>query len=253
MRIVTNVPLARRNRRIGQTFFFISLFLLISGFIVINAPLFVTFESDTVTLFTVILPVIILPLAFVTTVISVRLTNQWIRVPRPEIVIPENLKAMGKEAVFYSYYHFPARHVLICQQGVFAIVTRHHDNTIEVTGSAWTVKRGFFGTLAALFRLDGVGNPTDDARKAAAHVQQLIDGIAPEITVQPLIVFTDPRVKVTITHPDVPVLFAQNKRAPNLNEYLKSIPKQVRKTLTDAQIKIFEAQTIGDVRSVSTE
>lgn len=244
MRIVTNVPLARKNRRIGQIFFFISLFLLIAGFIVINAPLFVDLQSDTVTLFTLILPLVILPLAFITTVISVRLTNHWIRLPRPDIVIPENLKAMGKEAVFYSYYHIPARHVLISQQGVFAIVTRYQDNKIDVNGSEWKVKRGVFGSLAALFRLDGVGNPTDDALRAAAHVQQIIDGIAPDVKVQPLIVFTDPRVKLTITQPDVPVLFAQNKRAPNLNEYLKSIPKHTRKTLTEEQIKAFEAQTI---------
>ncbi len=245
MRIVTNVPLARKNRRIGQIFFFISLFLLLAGFIVINAPLFVDLQSDTVTLFTLILPVVILPLAFITTVISVRLTNQWIRLPRPDLVIPENLKAMGKEAVFYSYYHFPARHVLISQQGVFAIVTRYQDNTIETNGSQWKVKRGVFGSLAAIFRLDGVGNPTDDALRAAAHIQHIIDGIVSDVKVQPLIVFTDPRVKLTITQPDVPVLFAQNKRAPNLNEYLKSIPKQVRKTLTEEQIKTFESQTIA--------
>lgn len=245
MRVVTNVPLARRNRRWAQVLFFISLFLLIMGFIAINAPLFIDFDEEVVMGLTLLLPILILPLAFVFTVLSVRYTNQWVRLPRPEIVMPENLKSTGKEAVLYNYYHLPARHVLICQQGVFAIITRHQDGKVEVNGSEWKMRRGVLASFAALFRLDGVGNPTADAQKAADYVQQFIDPIAPEIKVQPLIVFTDPRVNLTITQPDVPVLHAQSKRAPNLNDYLKAIPKHVRKTLMPAQIEAFEAATIG--------
>ncbi len=69
----------------------------------------------------------ILPIAFITTIVSVRMTNLWVRQPRPEVVIREGLKGLSNKSVLYSYYHFPARHVLICPQGVFAMVTRFQD------------------------------------------------------------------------------------------------------------------------------
>lgn len=244
MRIVTNEALVKRNKKTAQYLFFLSLLLLFAGFIAVNAPLFADVPADLESITTLLLPSIILPVAFITTIFSVRMTNLWVRQPRPERVFSENLKGLGSNAVLYSYYHFPARHVLICPQGVFAIVTRFQDGKFEVEGQRWSTKRSLFGLLFAIFRMDGIGNPSVDAQLAAEHVQSQLASIAPDIKVQPLVVFIDPRARLTITNPTVPVLHGFTRIAPSLQDYLKSIPKPARRTLTNEQIAAFEAATV---------
>ena len=124
MRVVTNKKLARRNKKITNYLFFGTFGALILGFVLINASLFTGAVPDSLTL---IAQSAVLPVLLVLTVLSVRMTNMWARVPRPENAIEEGLKGLSNKSILYNYYHFPARHVLICPQGVFAIVTRWHD------------------------------------------------------------------------------------------------------------------------------
>ena len=119
MRLKTNKKLARRNRQITNYLFFGTFGALILGFVIINASLFTTDVPDTLTL---IAQSAILPVAFVLTVVSVRMTNLWARRPRPEDAIAGGLKGMSNKSVLYNYYHFPARHVLILSAGRL----RHH-------------------------------------------------------------------------------------------------------------------------------
>ncbi len=247
MRIVTNYRLIRRNRRTAQYIFFFSLAILILGFITINAPLVVQdLPGELLPLLSFILPIIILPLAFVTTVVSVRMTNLWVRQPRPEAELEANIKGLGKDAVLYSYFHFPARHVLICPQGVFAIVTRFQDGKHSVEGDRWRSQRGLVSRILSAFRMDGLRNPSLDAVLAAEHVQKLIDPIAPDVEVQPIVLFTDPRAKVEIVQPTVPVLRAQTRIQPSFQDFLKKYPKEGRTTLTPEQTAAFEAASLPE-------
>jgi hypothetical protein len=181
------------------------------------------------------------------------MTNLWIRQPRPDAVIPENLKGVSKNAVLYSYFHFPARHVLIVPQGVFAIVTRHQDGKYLVDGDRWSTQRGALGRLLSLFRFDGVRNPSNDARLAAEHVQALLKDIAPDVPVQPVVVFVDPRARLTIIEPTVPVVHAQTRIQPCLKDLVKDTPKDRRISLTDQQIVAFESATLpAEARAEAT-
>src|SRR5690554_4101962 len=123
MRIETNQKLVKRNTQIAQYLFFFSMGVLVIGFLVTNQQLLgVDPTSEQAVTLSLLVPSLILPVGLVTTLVSVRMTNLWIRRPRPEVVLQENLKGMGSKSVLYNYYHFPARHVLICPQGVFAII-----------------------------------------------------------------------------------------------------------------------------------
>lgn len=251
MRVEINELLVSRNKRIAQILFFASLGVLIAGFFVINYPLFAPDTGDEVTSLLLIAPSLILPLAFILTIFSVRMTNLWIRPPRPEQVIAENLKGVGKNAVLYNYYHFPARHVLITQHGVFAIVTRFQDGRFTVDGHRWRSERSLIGRFFGIFRMDGIRNPSADAVAAAEHVQNLLKPIAADVPVRPVVVFTDPRVRLTIIEPTVPVVHAQTRLQPCLKDYLKDIPKEQRVTLTPEQIAAFEAATLPAERTVA--
>lgn len=245
MRIVTNEALIKRNRRISQILFFFSLFVLIVGFVSINASALVTdMPFELVPIVSLILPAVTLPVALVTTLLSVRMTNLWIREPRPETAIEENLRALGKNAVLYNYYHFPARHVLITKHGVFAIITRFQDGKHSVTGDHWKSHKGLIGSLFTILRMDGIGNPTKDARAAAAHVQGIMDSLSIDVEVVPVVLFVEPRAKLTITEPTVAVLRAQTRVQPSFQDYLKKYPKGAYAELTVEDIQAFENATI---------
>lgn len=249
MRIVINKKLAERNRKFTTYLFLLTMVILVGGFIFVNYSLFTdTLPSPLI----VLLQALVLPAAFVLTLLSVRLTNNWARRPYPEDAIAGGLKGLSKKSVMYHYYHFPARHVLVSPQGVFAITTRWHNGRFSVEGDKWKTYKGAFARFFSMMRMDGVGNPTLDAQRAADYVRGVLKSIAPDVEVQPLIIFTDPGVAIEINNPQVPVLYADDKLSPNLTEYLRDLNRQqkddaqkrVTLPLTDSQIEAFERQTI---------
>lgn len=244
MRVETNETLIKRNRQIATYLFLFSLGVLIAGFLFANGTLFGIEELEAIsdTLYLVIMPIVLI-VGMTATLFSVRMTNLWIRVPRPEAVIENGLKGIGKKSALYNYYHFPARHVLITPQGVFAIVTRFQEGSFRVEGAKWQTRRSFFGRLFRIFRFDQIGSPMQDAALAAQQVQKYLDAIGADIRVQPLIVFVDSRAKLEIVQPTVPVLYADNKLFPNLKDYLRELPKETHKTLTADEIEQFDAIT----------
>ncbi|MDZ4764992.1 MAG: hypothetical protein SGI73_10605 [Chloroflexota bacterium] len=236
MRIETNVRLARRNRQIAQYLFFASFGLLIIGLLISNVPL-ANPQDQTLAL---LLPAIVLPLAFISTMVSVRMTNLWVRTPRPEDAIREGLKGISNKSVLYNYCAFPARHILITPTGMYAMVTRFQDGRYTVEGDKWTTHRSTLSRIFSLLRFDGIGNPNQDANKAAAQVQALVDQVASGIRVQPLIVFVDPRAQINALNPAVPVLYPDLKREPSLKTYLRDALKHPQPSLNVEQIEAFQ-------------
>jgi len=249
MRIEINSRRVQRNRRLATITFLLTLGVLVGGFIVINLPLFTGEAPNSILL---LLQTLLLPLAFILTVTSVRLTNNWARQPYPNLAINEGLKGVSKKSVVYHYHHSPAEHILIAPQGVFAIVTRWHSGEHSNEGSNWSTKRGFLGRFASLIRMDGIGNPTEDAQRAAQHAEKLLQKVDADVEVQPLIVFLDPKAELEIEDPDVPVLYADDKSEPSLSDYMRELNRlqkedmqqKSRLPLTEEQITAFEEQTI---------
>lgn len=241
MRILTNVRLASRNRRIATWMFFASLGVPLLGLLLINTQT-ATPTSDAA-FASMIVPFLILPLAYAVMLYSIRMTNQWVREPRPEAALQAGLKGISNKSVLYNYIFFPARHVLVSPQGVFAIVTRFQDGAFLVHGDKWSTRKGGSARLLSLLRMDAIGNPTADALKAKAHVENLLKDIAPGASVQPLVVFVDPKATFEAIDSTVPVLHATNKDLPNLKDYLRDLPAE-QSTLTPEQVEAFEAAYI---------
>lgn len=248
MKIVTNEKLVKRNKKVATWLFFSSLGILFLGFFVANGQLFgiTDVEETNGALYFLAMP-IVLAVGFSSTLISVRMTNLWIRHPRPEDAIQNNLKGLSNKSALYNYFHFPARHVLICPQGIFPIVTRFQDGRFSVKGDKWRTHRSLLSQFFAIFRMDGIGNPTREALEAQRFIKYIVEDYDPDLPVQPLIVFVDPRAELTIEDPTVPVLYTDLKKEPNLKDYLHSYSKSDTlgdsKRLTDF-IAEFEAATI---------
>ncbi len=253
MRIITNKKLARRNRKITNYLFFGTFGALILGFIAINASLF---TDEVPTTLSLIAQSAVLPIAFILTIVSVRMTNLWARLPRPENAIEDGLKGMSNKSVLYNYYHFPVRHVLICPQGVFAIVTRWHDQSFVYRDGRFRSQRNIISKLFSAIRFDGVGKPVRDAEFARDHIQRELAEIAPDVPVQPLVVFVDPSAEIDFEdQPGIPVLFADTKKSPNLKDYMRDTKRKLAAEASDAknaslmplsdeQIAAFEGATV---------
>ena len=96
MHIVTNEPKLRRNRLIAQVLFFISLAVLIGGLVIFNLG----GRTNEIFFYA---PCIVMPLGLATTIFSIRLTNQYVRLPHPEVAIREGLRGINKRSVLYNY------------------------------------------------------------------------------------------------------------------------------------------------------
>lgn len=247
MRIETNQKLVRRNRRFAQYLFFFSIAVLLGAFFVANAQTFSGQLPDPDSpqgLLAFVLPTLVLPIGVITSLVSVRMTNLWIRQPRPEVMLKEGLKGLSNKSVLYNYYHLPVRHVLICPQGVYAITTRFQDGSYTVENDNWITHGGLFSGFTRFFRRDGIGNPTREAVENAERIQKILAPIAPDVPVHPLIVFIDPRVRLRVENSSIPILHADSKRESSLKDFMRDVPQEQRRSLTPEQIEAFEAATL---------
>lgn len=248
MRILTNEQLVEKNKKTATRLFFFSLAILGVGFIVANGQLLgiEALQNINAGIYFTLMPLVLL-VGFVTTLISVRMTNLWIRVPRPEDAIQLNLKGLSNKSALYNYLHLPARHVLICPQGIFAITTRYQEGRFGVKGRKWRTIRNPIGALFSIFRMDSLGNPTVEAEDAAQHIRQIIEEYDPELEVKPVIIFVSERVDLEIEDPTIPVFYADPKRNPNFKDYLRDLQKSGQMKGPDdleTFVEDFEAATL---------
>jgi len=222
MRIATNEQIVESNKKTATRLFFFSLLILLAGFLLANGSAFGLIDPELIdgAVYLFGMPLILL-VGFITTMISVRMTNIWVRVPRPEDAIEEGLKGISNKSALYHYFHLPARHVLICPQGIFAIVTRFQDGKIVAKNGRWRIKRNIISQILSAFRFDSLGDPQIDAEDAADHIRYLIEDYDPDIPVYPVIVFHDPRAELFLDDPDIPAVYADPKREPNLRDYVR--------------------------------
>src|SRR5688572_17440557 len=254
MRIVANKRLMDRNRQITTNLFLVTFVVLIGGFFFVNISLF-TGERAPDDPLLLLAQALVLPVAFIFTLFSIRMTNLWARRPYPEDVIGDNIKGLSNKSVLYHYFHIPARHVLICPQGVFTITTRWHNGKFDAKEDHWRSKAGMMSRLFSTMRMDGIGNPSLDAERHAAHVQKIVDKVAPGVTVRPLILLVDPNVQVSVEKSKIPVLFNDPKRD-NVTSYLRELNKQSGDSkkgampLTEHQIAEFEKASGIDLSKI---
>jgi hypothetical protein len=250
MQIVTNEPRVKRNRQIATILFFASLAILVGGLAVTN---FLIPSESTL----VLVPCLVLPFGMLTTVISVRLTNQYVRPPHPEDAIREGVKGIDRRSVLYNYV-LPANHVLISPHGIYTFTTRFQDSRFRVEGETWYSwkARGPLAPLFLFLRQEGLGDPFKQARKDAASVQVHVDKALPNagIKVQPAVVFISPKVELEMIDPAVPVVYGDSKRKPSLKSLLREEKrKDETPMLTTAQIDALEEQILSTLNDNQLE
>ena len=244
MRVETNVRVIKRNRKIAQYSFFVSMGIWILGLVVSFTDFFENQLASEMAWIEIAIS-LVLPFALGLALFAVYMTNLWIREPRPEQAIRDGLKGISNKSVLYHYYHNPAKHVLIAPQGIFVIVVRWQQGDIQVEEDKWRQQRGLFARFFGLFRLDNLGDPVGEAERAANYLKRVLEPIAPEIDVEAVVVLTDPRADAEVTDSPIPVLYTDEKRKPNLKDFMRNHPNKGSDVpLTKEQLGAFEEATL---------
>ncbi len=129
-----------------------------------------------------------------------------------EQVIPRMLQALPDSWTLVNGVPLPGAradvdHLLIGPGGVFAIEAKNHSGWVECAGSssgdAWGYsRRGPNGTM-----VEGqIGNPSGQARWHASALARALRARGVDVSIEPVVVFTHPRVELHIEQPSVPVL-----------------------------------------------
>jgi hypothetical protein len=242
MRVFVNQPRLRRNRILSQIMFFVALGVLIGSLILYwTQPIEQQLELFGVSM-------VLLPVGLLAAMFSVRLTNDWVRTPRPEEVLTEGLKGLGNNYTLYHYW-LPARHVLVAPHGVFCLTVRFQAGHFRVKGESWRAVSGPLARFVRLLRQENIGNPSRDGRWDAERVQRWLGQVIPAsgVVAEPVVVFVNSEATFEAEAPTVPVVYADSKRKPSLRKYVRQLAQdRTRPTLNKDQRRAVEEATVGE-------
>ncbi|MEJ5198924.1 MAG: hypothetical protein WHX53_08380 [Anaerolineae bacterium] len=196
MQVTKNEKFIRRRNRLGIYASLAGLAVLVGGFIV-------SLQQNQDLLWVSLVAIIV---GFILAQFGNYSLRRWGRMPRPDQVIETALKGFDDRYHYYAWA-LPWPYVLLSPQGVHLFIVRDHTGEISVHGAEWKSKFSVGKLLTAFFQ-EGLGNPTIEAQDAANRLLAWIKARLPEFSgsVQPVIVFIDPRAKLQVTEPVVPVL-----------------------------------------------
>lgn len=224
---------------------FLTTFLMISGLLILLASTIILslLHNDALSL-----PLYVL--GFVSSIVSTRLASRWIRQPTPMRALDNALKGFSKPSALY-HYSLPVNHALVCHNGVFSLSTFPHEIHLNVDGNDWSTIGGFSALLRQLLLYGPLGEPQKVALREAHRMQALLDEHLPHhnITVQPLIVFTNPAATITISsQPDVPIAYTPKGKY-SLKTCIRQYPAS---TLREQEIEQINTALQGKKQKPST-
>jgi hypothetical protein len=232
MRVVTNLKIIQRNRQMAQLLFYISMGGLVLSFLFGNS---ISSDPQAASVF----QCIVLPMLFILVILSVRMTNTWMRKPEPWIAIQEGMKGVSTENNLYHYV-FPAPHVVIGPDGIFAMVTRFQDRPYIVKDDRWNTNATLLSRFLMFARQEQIGDPTYEAKLKAAQTQAFLRELLQDqlIEVHPLIIFIHPKANVTVEgESSVPILYGDpDRKKDSLKQFFRNLKKQGYPTITKEQI-----------------
>ncbi len=199
MKVITNTQIIENRTKWAKRIAPLTMLFLIGGlitnFLSINQP-----EYFRPTL-------VLLALGFIFATVSSYLTNRWVREPRSDQILTSMLKKFSNEYVSFNYTVSPP-HILLTPSRLYVIVVKQQDGKISIKGSR--VSRDFSWKLFFRYFADeSFGAPAAEAKSGVNKLQKLLSSHLsaeemPEI--EPLLLFPNKKVELSITEPEVPVL-----------------------------------------------
>lgn|GEM_PF-4114220 len=137
--------------------------------------------------------------------------------PRIDQALTQALKGLDSRCQLFNFVpDLPVEHLLVTPNALVILETRPFFGEVIHEGSRWTRPWNPQGIFQR-FSEGGLGNPTTEAKRSADAVQKLLhermDGEqADAIVVLPVIVMSNPRLKLRLDNPEVPVVLLNDLR-----------------------------------------
>lgn len=214
MKVITNEPMIAKRKKLANILSPIAMVLLLAG-LGLNIMSLRNSNDGQITPIYFYGTLGLLILGFIFSNISSHLVNHWVREPRADQTLQKALKGFDNKTFLFNYMQ-KAPHILVTPQKVYVITTKGQKDTVSVNGDRW--KRPF-SLMRALrfFAEESFGNPTyeaqQNAKAAATALSYALPDDAPQVTLEPLIVFTHPDVDLTVNEPTIPVLKASKLKS----------------------------------------
>jgi hypothetical protein len=127
-----------------------------------------------------------------------------------ESILPQALRSLPDSWTLLNGVPVPGAradidHVLVGPGGIWAIEAKHHVGMVQCVGDAWGYARTGPGGVP---QPGHIGNPSGQARRAAEALERYLGRRGVTHRVQPLVVFTHPKVELQLESPTVPVIRA---------------------------------------------
>ena len=211
MKVVVNEKLVKRQAAIGKWASLLGMGALLAG-------LFVSWRWPNQ--LTVSFGCLIL--GFILASIGTYNVNRWGKEPRADQALTKALKGFDNRHLLY-HHTLPAAHVLLAPSGLFVFTVKDHYGEIRCEGEKWRHKFNW-GRLLLFFGQEGLGNPTREVRGEIERLRRFLDSRLPEaddVPLEGLIVFTNPRARLELIDPAMPVV-SSNK----LKTFLRQLKKK---------------------------
>jgi len=134
--------------------------------------------------------------------------SKWVKEPRSDQLLAKAMKGFGRNYRLYNYT-LPVDHALLCPYGLLILKVKGQEGEIVCQGKKWHRKFSL-RRLWELFFQESLGNPTMEVQREIEALRRFIGsaGLSPdaEVPIEGVIVFTNPKAKLEISDPLVPVV-----------------------------------------------
>jgi len=198
MRLTTNDKLVARQSKIAR-------YATFGGLATLLGSLVVSFGNN------IVLAYVALAVGFFLAVVGSSLANKWIKEPRADKALEKALKGFDNKHHLLNYL-LPVEHVLITPTGLLVFKIKRQDGVVKYENGKWH-RPWRIGRIFGGMGQEPLGNPTQELEMEIAVMRKfLADKVesAAMIPIDGMIVFTDPRVQLSIDDPAVPAVQADD-------------------------------------------
>jgi hypothetical protein len=153
---------------------------------------------------------ILMVVGLFTAMVGIYFANRWVRKPRPEMVLDEELKSLSNSYRLYHYAHKAADHLLLTPFGLTVLETVNLEGRFVYKNGRWKEFMRLGRALRYIVE-EHLGDPIKAALSAQGFLQrelsQKIEG-GEAIPIQAVVVFTHPRCVLEVEETSVPVVKA---------------------------------------------
>ncbi len=198
MRLTTNEKLIERQSKFAR-------YATFGGLAVLLGSLVVSFTNN------YLLSYVSLFVGFILAYIGSILANKWVKEPRADHVLEKSLKGFDNKHHLYNYLT-PVSHFLVAPNGILVFKVKPHDGTVSCQNGRWQ-RPWRWSRLIGGMGQEPLGDPVAELNSEIAAMRKFLADKMENAAMVPIdgyVVFTDPRVQLSVDDPTLPVVKAED-------------------------------------------